>query len=301
MLNTGNGRLRLLMGGSQTALTLPPASPPAAKSPRPLVFFPPAANDQRRHAPAFAGFDNGARSVPVPAPLLGELLAEITDEAELKCVAHAFAGFDNGARSVPVPAPLLGELLTEITDEAELKCALRFLWHQAQVPGSPKRVPAERLLSDGVLLAALGSPERVARGIRLAVERGLLLEADGWLLLNTPRNRQAAGTPARAPYETAAPGAAAPPTIFALYEENIGALTPMIADELRDAEKEYPVGWVEDAIREAASSNARSWRYIAAVLERWRKVGKGTKAHGKSGRHTEPLTEEQILERLRCA
>ena len=264
MLNTSNGRLRLLTGGSQTALTLPPVTPPAAESRPPIAVFPPAVNAQRRHAPAFPGFDNGARSVPVPAPLLGELLAEITDEAELKC-------------------------------------ALRFLWHQAQVPGSPKRVPAERLLTDGVLLAALGSPERAAHGIRLAVERGLLLEADGWLLLNTPRNRQAAGTLGRAPYETAAPGASPPPTIFALYEENIGALTPMIADELRDAEKEYPVGWVEDAIREAASSNARSWRYIAAVLERWKKVGKGTKAHGKSGRHTESLTEEQILERLRRA
>ncbi len=264
MSNIGNGRLRLLMGGSQTVLPLPLATPLAAESIPSLAVFPPAANGQRR---------------PV----------------------HAFPGFDNGTRSVPVPAPMLGELLAEITDEAELKCALRFLWHQAQVPGSPKRVPSERLLSDGVLLAALGSPERAAHGVRLAVERGLLIEADGWLLLNTPRNRQAAGTPARAPYETTAPGAPPPPTIFALYEENVGALTPMIADELRDAEKEYPVGWVEDAIKEAASSNARSWRYIAAVLERWRKVGKGTKAHGKSGRHTESLTEEQILERLRRA
>lgn len=210
----------------------------------------------------------------------------------------AFPGFADAARSVPVPAPMLGDLLAEITDEAELKCALRFLWHQAQVPGSPKRVPAERLLTDGVLLAALGSRERAAHGVQLAVERGLLLKADGWLLLNTPRNRQAAGMLGRAPSETAAPGAAAPPTIFALYEENIGALTPMIADELRDAEKEYPVGWVEDAIKEAAASNARSWRYIAKVLERWKKVGKGTKARGKSGRHTESLTEEQILERL---
>ena len=215
--------------------------------------------------------------------------------------AFAFAGFDDGTRSVPAPAPLLGELLAEITDEAELKCALRFLWHQAQIPGSPKRAPAERLLTDGVLLAALGSRERVARGIRLAVKRGILLEADGWLLLNTPRNRRAAGTLGRAPNETAAPGAAATPNVFALYEENIGVLTPMVADELRDAEKEYPVGWVADAIREAAASNARSWRYVAAVLERWKKVGRGAQVRGKFGRHTEPLTEEQILERLRRA
>lgn len=213
----------------------------------------------------------------------------------------AFPGFADAERSVPVPVLMLGDLLAEITDEAELKCALRFLWHQAQIAGSPKRVPAERLLTDGVLLAALGSRERAAHGVRLAVERGLLLEADGWLLLNTPRNRQAAGMLGRAPSETAAPGAAAPPTIFALYEENIGALTPMIADELRDAEKEYPVGWVEDAIKEAASSNARSWRYIAAVLERWKKDGrgekesKGEKTSGKLSGHTQTLTPAELF------
>lgn len=211
----------------------------------------------------------------------------------------AFPGFADAARSVPVPAPMLGELLAEITDEAELKCALRFLWHQAQIAGSPKRVPAERLLTDGVLLAALGSRERAAHGIRLAVERGLLLEADGWLLLNTPRNRQAAGTLGRAPNETAAPGATAPPTIFALYEENIGILTPMVKEELLAAEEEYPAGWVADAIKEAAASNVRSWRYAAAVLERWKREGKGRRARGKPGRDTEALTAAEFLRRRR--
>lgn len=211
----------------------------------------------------------------------------------------AFPGFADAARSVPVPAPMLGELLAEITDEAELKCALRFLWHQAQIAGSPKRVPAERLLTDGVLLAALGSRERIAHGVSLAVERGLLLEADGWLLLNTPRNRQAAGTLGRAPNETAAPGAAAPPTIFALYEENIGILTPMVKEELLAAEEEYPAGWVADAIKEAAASNVRSWRYAAAVLERWKRDGKGRRARGKPGRDTEALTAAEFLRRRR--
>lgn len=264
MSNTGNGRLRLLLGGSQSALPLPPSPPSAAKSPRPFVLFPPAANGQRRPASTFPGFDNGTRDLPAPALMLGDLLAEITDEAELKC-------------------------------------ALRFLWHQAQVAGSPKRVPAERLLTDGVLLAALGSRERAAHGVQLAVERGLLLEADGWLLLNTPRNRMAAGTLGRAPNKTAAPGAAPPPTIFALYEENIGALTPMIADELRDAEKEYPVGWVEDAIKEAASSNARSWRYIVAVLERWKREGKGNRGRGKPGRNIKTLTAAEFLKLRRAS
>ncbi len=198
-----------------------------------------------------------------------------------------------------MPAPLLGALLAEITDEAELKCALRFLWHQAQVPGSPKRVPAERLLTDGALLAALGSAERVEHGVRLAVERGLLLEADGWLLLNTPRNRRGAGAPARARNGTAAHSASERPNVFQLYEENIGMLTPMVADELRAAEEEYPAGWVADAIHEAAAGNVRSWRYAAAVLERWKREGKGKRALGKPGRDTKTLTAAEFLERRR--
>lgn len=213
--------------------------------------------------------------------------------------APAFAGFEERARSIPAPAPLLGPLLAEITDDAELRCILRFLWHQAQVPGSPKRVPADLLRTDAVLLAALGSEDDAERGVRLAVERGLLIEADGWLLLNTPQNRRFAGRLGRAPEPAAAPGPAERPNAFQCYEENIGMLTPMIADELRDAEKEYPVGWVEDAIKEAAASNARSWRYIAKVLERWQKEGRGKRALGKPGRNIKTLTAAELLERRR--
>ena len=53
----------------------------------------------------------------------------------------AAAGFEARVRSLPVPAPLLGSLLAEIDDMAELKSTLRFLWHAAQVKGSPKAVP----------------------------------------------------------------------------------------------------------------------------------------------------------------
>lgn len=243
------------------------------------------------NAAALPGFE--VRTAP---PSLAEFPRHAYD---LPRCSPVFPGFEERTRSVPVPAPLLGEMLAEITDDAELRCVLRFLWHQAQVPGSPKRVPAERIRTDGVLLAALGSEERVERGVRLALERGLLIEADGWLLLNTPQNRRSAGRLGRVPETTAAPGAAERPNVFQYYEENIGMLTPMIADELRDAEKEYPVGWVEDAIREAAASNARSWRYIAAVLERWQKEGKGKRQHGKLSGHTQTLTPAELFELTR--
>jgi DnaD/phage-associated family protein len=69
------------------------------------------------------------------------------------------------------------------------------------------------------------------------------------------------------------------PDIFTLYEQNVGMLTPMIAEELREAEKLYPEGWIRDAVKEAVSLNKRSIRYIMRILERWSAEGKSDGAH----------------------
>lgn len=63
------------------------------------------------------------------------------------------------------------------------------------------------------------------------------------------------------------------PNVFAVYEHEIGSLTPMIADALKDAENEYPQGWIEAAIAESAANNARSWKYTEAILKRWKVDG----------------------------
>lgn len=57
------------------------------------------------------------------------------------------------------------------------------------------------------------------------------------------------------------------------YQSEIGMLTPMIADELRDAIDTYPSKWVLDAIHEAAIQNKRGWKYILAILKRWKEQG----------------------------
>ena len=51
-------------------------------------------------------------------------------------------------------------------------------------------------------------------------------------------------------------------------------LTPLISEELQEAEQTYPGSWIEDAIREAVGLNKRNWKYIHAILERWRSEGK---------------------------
>ena len=64
------------------------------------------------------------------------------------------------------------------------------------------------------------------------------------------------------------------PNIFVLYEQNIGLLSPLIADQLRDAAEQYPQEWIEAAFREAVQHNKRKWSYISAILRRWETEGR---------------------------
>ena len=61
--------------------------------------------------------------------------------------------------------------------------------------------------------------------------------------------------------------------VFQVYQDNIGLLTPMIAEALQDAEKSDGPEWICAAIDEAVKNNARSWKYVQAILERWRRDG----------------------------
>jgi len=82
--------------------------------------------------------------------------------------------------------------------------------------------------------------------------------------------------PASREPEPAKPTRPAPaPNIFRLYENEIGLLTPMIADSLKDAEQDYPADWIADAIRIAGAQNKRSWAYCEAILKRWKVEGRG--------------------------
>jgi DnaD/phage-associated family protein len=70
------------------------------------------------------------------------------------------------------------------------------------------------------------------------------------------------------------------PNIYRLYEENIGPLTPMIRDELIDAETQYPADWIENAMRIAVENNVRRWRYVQAILRSWQEEGRDEQNRG---------------------
>lgn len=69
------------------------------------------------------------------------------------------------------------------------------------------------------------------------------------------------------------------------YEAEIGVITAMIADDLRDASVTYPLKWILDAIHEAAVNNKRGWNYCLAILKRWHAQGNQEPAKKNGAKH----------------
>ncbi len=70
------------------------------------------------------------------------------------------------------------------------------------------------------------------------------------------------------------------------YLENIGMVTPLIADELRDIADTYPAGWFQEAVAIACSHNKRKLSYINAILTNWNKEGKNGLGETVNGRNS---------------
>lgn len=231
-----------------------------------------------------------------------------------------FIGFQPGSgTTVPVPDAFFSVVLPRIESVAELKVTLHLFWLLARRRGLPKAVSLRELETDRLLLRGLkpaASPrpaeDLLREGLELAVSRGTLLmvalgRADHplqrWYLLNTAASREAVGRLAR---EEINPSEAIGqeigpvevvriyrPNIFTLYERNIGALTPLIADGLREAELAYPPEWVEEAMRLAVEYNKRNWAYVAGILKRWEAEGKSSgtdRRHSETAGHPEKYT-----------
>ena len=221
-----------------------------------------------------------------------------------------FAGFPDRMAYVPIPAPLFGTPLRDIDALSELKLTLHVcrLLHERR--GQPRFVRRSELLADRELLLTLRTedaraPDRALEAaLTAAAERGTLVRVDVsdnvvedvCLLLNTPANRRVVDEVQRGerhlgPWSASSTPADVGPddgrlTIFELYEQNVGLLTPLLAQELSEAEATYPEAWIEDAFREAVASNKRSWRYVKRVLETWAARGRGTS--GEARRRPDP-------------
>lgn len=215
-------------------------------------------------------------------------------------MTKAFGGFQlDGEPGVVVPLGFFTDVLPQLTDLAEIQVTIALFRFTSLSGGLSRPIKETSILRDVFLRKALrieGSPNepdrRISSGLDLAVGRSTLLkvvaESHGertvWYYVNTVENQVQVAAMSR--------GAIAPPpdlwiddepplvqperpTVFRLYEQNIGILTPLIAERLVDALETYPSEWISDAIGEAVSYNRRNWRYINRILENWAVTGRG--------------------------
>lgn len=212
-----------------------------------------------------------------------------------------FIGFPNQKMlDVIVPDLFFIDLLPQIDDLAELKLTVYFFWLLNEQEGSLRFVRGEDMRRDEILLQSLNlesdlrSPlATLEDALERAVARNTLLRMDvetdteidmiveDWYFLNTTKGRQAVAAIRQG--QLAALQSIVPqdarlhverPNIFVLYEQNIGLMTAMIADQLRDLEKSYPPAWIVDALEIAVLNNKRHLNYIRAILRRWETEGK---------------------------
>ncbi len=205
-----------------------------------------------------------------------------------------FNGFPDGkVRLVPVPATFFSELLPEIDDLSVLKLVLYFFWRLDRMEGTFRFLKrgdfsGDELFMKGLASRTADSEAALDQALERTVLQGILLKADLTIGSETQALYFLNSSKGRAAVEAIRQGQWRPtgnqqqpvsliqdrPNIFRLYEENIGPLTPMIADTLRDAEREYPANWIEDAVRIAVKNNVRRWVYIEAILRSWKEEGR---------------------------
>ena len=162
----------------------------------------------------------------------------------------------------------LTQVVPQTEDLAELKVML-CLFHLLEQKGSNSSVVKYKELLSCVTSMVKMDEEALHGALRLAIGHGILRK-----VRDKPEEAYELTPPLR-PREN----------IFSLYEQNIGMITPMIAEELKEAEKLYPEEWIKQAFKESVMLNKRSWRYISRILEHWASEGK------KGGKYRRSIEE----------
>jgi DnaD/phage-associated family protein len=206
-----------------------------------------------------------------------------------------FKGFSPDREELTrIPASFFTQLLAEIENIYELKVTLYALWRVDKTEGSFPYITKQNFLEDEVLLTGLGNQaeNKLNKGLALAVERCTLLtavvEEHELYFLNSTRGQAAIQAIEDGQWEYGG-GSEFPiklsiqrPNIFSIYEKNIGP-----ADKISGSEEQYPVEWIEEAIKIAVTNNVRRWPYVEAILKNWQEEGRDDRTDQRRGKQIE--------------
>ncbi len=214
-------------------------------------------------------------------------------------MSDAFTGFPGIGKATAIPNLFYTSVLPELQAPGEL---LAFLWAARLIQEQreePRCISAEELWSQPAARKSFESLGGGREGLEAGLERCIALRAllalritgagtdEVVYFVNNPGSRRVvararSGELRIRPETTAAPLTLREerPSIFRLYEEHIGTITPMVGDRLVEAEDAYPADWIEDAFREAAELNVRNWRYIEKMLKNWAEEGRPNETPG---------------------
>jgi DnaD/phage-associated family protein len=213
-----------------------------------------------------------------------------------------FKGFSPDREQLTrIPDSFFTQLLVGIDDLNELKVTLYAFWHLEKTEGAFPYITRRDIHDDEALMEALGGGHQahvnLASALSRAVARGSLLTAQAdehqLYFLNTPLGRSAIEAIENGHWEY---GGQADfpiklniqkPSIFSIYENNIGMITQTMADKLKEAEKNYPFEWIEQAIDIAVVNNVRKWAYVEAILRNWQEEGRNDRTDQRRGRQAQ--------------
>jgi DnaD/phage-associated family protein len=211
-----------------------------------------------------------------------------------------FKGFTDSESFTELPDTFFHQLLKQIENAEELKVTLYFLWRVQHMDG-----PFRALREEDFDTEELGlSQSEVHSGIENALKRGTILrvehKAQVLYFLNSPRGRAGANAFLHGEHTVAGTAHTVErPNIFRLYEENIGPLTPLIADRLNDAEETYSEAWLAEAIEIAVTNNVRKLPYVEAILKGWKENGRAKEQDRRDIKGSNKQSLDRKIEQLR--
>lgn len=192
----------------------------------------------------------------------------------------------------------LNEVLPRLNDADSIKVLFYIQAHLAKQEGDNRYLFARQIVQSSTLqhwMGAENSENRIQQTLNKTISSGFLISGkirpensktlvfwnddNGKNTLQRLQNGLWQPSPTDHPVKEQAKQQK---NIYQLYEENIGPLTPLLSEDLTAAQEDFSIQWIEEAIHIAVQNNARSWRYVDAVLKSWQKEGKNVQSRRDS-------------------